>query len=1326
MLGEENPSKQYKRSENGLTYTVTPRPGEKLDIRDEKGNEPSHTTRTIVEGQYADEFDFTKGKTAPEATPDNPNQHVLDHSENPSEIASTIVNYDNKNSIENNIDYKDSILADGIGKVKEDGRSGFNNFGDRKHVTPQMRKNYFSEDGADIDTLAQELSERAGVEITPEDVVDFITEHPEGTTAFYNKIKEEQYAPIRDLKTKFTELTGLPASTKNLVKAIEQFVKKQDLEKRYTSLDYYSDEQLSDIYKEKKLSEKEHYGKENGTIGSTESANEARNSNGNEKESSVREEGNGRLSGETSDKSKADEILDWLDKVEKELDDFGKENLSSGIPIVMAKVAVKAMRTAVLAGKKGNEILQAGIDAVKKSEWFKNLTKAEQSEIESDFQTNFMDKISNPKELEDSFEIQDQTAYEKTLNNIVRKFQDHLVDVRNLQKGIEKFTGVKARKDTNFDQAEVAMHGRAANDLENFEKEVKDLGTAIGKAGLTSNQVSDYMYANHAKERNAFIKENIDPEKESGSGMSDEKADEILAEFSPAQVKNLDAIAKQVYDIIESTRKTYEKFGLESPESVQALRDQYENYVPLTGFAEDEKADSYLGSSSNSISIDGKENKRASGRGSKADNVIANVIKQHTDAILRGRKNEVLQKLYNLASENKNNAVWKIFSEGNPDFERKFVSKKSKSAESESNEITDMFDEDNPSKKKSSGAMRNVPIQMKNNDKYVGVKVNGNQHYIKFENENLAKSLNGASIQKSSLITKLLGPINRYLSKTATGYNPEFIPTNALRDVQTALYNLMAEKDISKNSVQGKEFVSKAVTGIPSSARTIYQVETGKKVGNAKIEKYYNEFKEDGAKTGWAFSQDPKEIKANVDHFIKLQQQGLNTAKTKESFNGVLQFVDNVNSSIENATRLSTYIAARESGVTREDAGELAKELTVNFNKKGEYGAVANSLYLFFNAGIQGTARFAKAMGTLKQTVKADGTTKKSLNKAQKLAMGTVVFSGLLTLLNQAGSEDDEDGKSYYSKIPDWEKERNMIIMLPNGKEYLKVPLPYGYNIFNNIGTMIAEVSAGERTKGNAAGFLVNAMVGAFSPVGLSASKDVEKSILKTVTPTSVRPMADMAVNENFFGNKIHNENFPLGAPKPDSELGRKNTPKAYENVSKFLNKATGGSEFRSGAIDWNPDNIKYLMDFAIGGTGTFAGRTLDTAKKVADKAQGEDVNFEYNKIPFVRRFIGEPENYGDKTTYYDRKTELSQIYKEYQNVSPKEKKDKIYDGIKELQHGIKYTDKKLKNLKEKSEKAEAIKDPKAKKKELDRIEKESELVVSKFNKLYDKLRKGQ
>ena len=55
----------------------------------------------------------------------------------------------------------------------------------------------------------------------------------------------------------------------------------------------------------------------------------------------------------------------------------------------------------------------------------------------------------------------------------------------------------------------------------------------------------------------------------------------------------------------------------------------------------------------------------------------------------------------------------------------------------------------------------------------------------------------------------------------------------------------------------------------------------------------------------------------------------------------------------ENAVRFAAYVSARNRGVTVQNAANLAKNMTVNFNRKGEMSAGLNLLYLFFNAAVQ-------------------------------------------------------------------------------------------------------------------------------------------------------------------------------------------------------------------------------------------------------------------------------------------------------------------------------------------------------------------------------------
>jgi len=93
-----------------------------------------------------------------------------------------------------------------------------------------------------------------------------------------------------------------------------------------------------------------------------------------------------------SETSSADELLNWIEQAKKDLDQFGKENLSSVvIPVEIAKLALEAMRLAVIAGKKASEVIKAGIEVVKQSDWYQNLNSTEQKDVED----NFIASLSN-------------------------------------------------------------------------------------------------------------------------------------------------------------------------------------------------------------------------------------------------------------------------------------------------------------------------------------------------------------------------------------------------------------------------------------------------------------------------------------------------------------------------------------------------------------------------------------------------------------------------------------------------------------------------------------------------------------------------------------------------------------------------------------------------------------------------------------------------------------------------------------------------------------------------------------------------------------------
>ena len=156
----------------------------------------------------------------------------------------------------------------------------------------------------------------------------------------------------------------------------------------------------------------------------------------------------------------------------------------------------------------------------------------------------------------------------------------------------------------------------------------------------------------------------------------------------------------------------------------------------------------------------------------------------------------------------------------------------------------------------------------------------------------------------------------------------------------------------------------------------------------------------------------------------------------------------------ENAARVAAYRTARD-GQTPSQAASIAKNLTTNFDRKGEYGQMVNALYLFYNAAIQGTHRTAKML----QNPKVWG-----------YMGGGVVAVALASWRAQALAERPDDGMAYWDKIPAYVKERNIIIMLPPGAQvegaeevgtkgrYLTIPVQYGLHIFHVLGYQIADV----------------------------------------------------------------------------------------------------------------------------------------------------------------------------------------------------------------------------------------------------------------------------
>ncbi|EOQ3313415.1 LPD5 domain-containing protein, partial [Escherichia coli] len=770
------------------------------------------------------------------------------------------------------------------------------------------------------------------------------------------------------------------------------------------------------------------------------------------------------------------------------------------------------------------------------------------------------------------------TPEETIASRFVRQMQDKFQVLKAVQENIRK-TGGKIDDSNNAYMAEELFHGKAENDLNVMkERYVQPLAKLLADYKIAQADLDEYLYARHAPERNAHIAK-INPKMpDGGSGMTNAEAAEIMQRVrNSGKQAQYDRLAGIVDDMLARRRELIREAGLEESGVVDAWQNAYRYYVPLKG--QDVDGVVSLPRTGKGFTIGGRESRQAMGRASRAQSPSTQAIQDLSESLIRNRKNEVGNAFLKLVQDNPDKDYWQVFTNERPDTMRAIAERVVPETGETRHEVVE----------------RPVPMAMMA-DRYFTTKKNGKTYYIKLHDPRLMRAMKNMGPETSNAVIRTLGKVNRFLATVNTSYNPEFLVSNFIRDVQTAVMNLKAEQGRSDGKLKGLDNLSAlaVVKDSRSAMSAVYASLRGKTLtGNgAQWQKVWKEFVEDGGKTGWFNMGDLEGQQKEMDRLVSLAKGGWK-GQSIGAWHSFLNLVEDANGAVENALRLSAYKHARDAGLSRQQAASLAKNMTVNFNRRGEQGALMNSLYMFANASIQGTANLVRTLGHLN----GDGPLPerlrwKNLNVPQKIALAAVGAGYLLGSLNRSVAGEDDDGVNWYDKVPSHVKERNLVIMksMFGGKagEYWSIPLPYGYNVFFLLGHTAEGVAAGDLTASRAAGNVVGGVLGAFSPIGSETSETLSGALLKNAAPTILRPFANLAMNENFMGAQIYQENMPFGTPKPDSQLGRRSTPEAYKAFASWLNAFSGGSQYRPGAVDITPESLKYWVDYISGGTGRF------------------------------------------------------------------------------------------------------------------------------------------
>ncbi|EPT9675590.1 LPD38 domain-containing protein [Escherichia coli] len=924
-----------------------------------------------------------------------------------------------------------------------------------------------------------------------------------------------------------------------------------------------------------------------------------------------------------------------------------------------------------------------------------------------------VDKILYPEDIRNGpyySRTSSLTPEETIASRFVRQMQDKFQVLKAVQENIRK-TGGKIDDSNNAYMAEELFHGKAENDLNVMkERYVQPLAKLLADYKIAQADLDEYLYARHAPERNAHIAK-INPKMpDGGSGMTNAEAAEIMQRVrNSGKQAQYDRLAGIIDDMLARRRELIRQAGLEENGVVDAWQNAYRYYVPLKG--QDVDGVVSLPRTGKGFTIGGRESRQAMGRASRAQSPSTQAIQDLSESLIRHRKNEVGNAFLKLVQDNPDKDYWQVFTDDRPDTMRTIAERKDQETGETIREAVE----------------RPVPMAMMA-DRYFTTKKNGKTYYIKLHDPRLMRAMKNMGPETSNAVIRTLGKVNRFLATVNTSYNPEFLVSNFIRDVQTAVMNLKAEQGRSDGKLKGLDNLSAlaVVKDSRSAMSAVYASLRGKTLTGkgAQWQKVWKEFVEDGGKTGWFNMGDLEGQQKEMDRLVSLAKGGWK-GQSIGAWNSFLNLVEDANGAVENALRLSAYKHARDTGLSRQQAASLAKNMTVNFNRRGEQGALMNSLYMFANASIQGTANLVRTLGHLNgEGPLLEHLRWKNLNVPQKIALAAVGAGYLLGSLNRSVAGEDDDGVNWYDKVPSHVKERNLVIMKSvfGGKagEYWSIPLPYGYNVFFLLGHTAEGVAAGDLTASRAAGNVVGGVLGAFSPIGSETSETLSGALLKNAAPTILRPFANLAMNENFMGAQIYQENMPFGTPKPDSQLGRRSTPEAYKAFASWLNAFSGGSQYRPGAVDITPESLKYWVDYISGGTGRFISKTTDAAVKSLN-----GIDIPEQQVPFLGKISGEVMPYADQQKMYDRMTEVAQYHAELKSLTGAERTAFIDENNGKLSMNglMQDTRKRLKDLRKQRDAiyADSTLSLAQQSAMVKSVERDMKIAVDRFNREYNK-----
>ncbi len=785
---------------------------------------------------------------------------------------------------------------------------------------------------------------------------------------------------------------------------------------------------------------------------------------------------------------------------------------------------------------------------------------------------------------------------------VQRGLIDRFVDLRHARDEL-KSRG-KLREDRDFYSGVRLQDAKIQQGIQDYRDDtIQPFAQLMAENDISDSELEEYAYALHAKERNAQIAK-VNPDMaDGGSGMTNAEADAIIANIA-ADPRSMafQELAGMLQNIQLENLSLLQESGLITLDEEITLGKTYNHYVPLQGISDPIEAETRRemdavmpGPKGTEMGKGGTGMRKAKGRAGRAPDVLANALMRRGDVLARIYKNRTANRLLRGAIALNEPSLFNVVAD-KPEGVEGYASRP---------EVQTVHLE------------RDMRINGKQ-------KKAGDTVYIEVASPELVAVLNKSTNAGNSAADTILRASNTVISGMRfmiTQFAPEFMLRNIVRDAQTAV--------LAQSAEQGKGLATLRKLG--DALKTTLGHEFGKA---GPLESEYQEMiSEGGRQAGYS----RLDLDAIADDMRKARRALKNGGRvTRSGWKKAFGWILDVGQALENVSRLSTYVVSRDGGMTKEQAALRARDVTVDFSRKGTWGGALNMLYLYSNAGLQGSARLVESTITSKN--------------GKRIVAGLSGMGVLATYWNAAVDEEDPDtGLMGYDLIPEWEKRSHAIFMIPgSGGDYMKVPLPYGFHMIYNVGTTTAEVANGTMSLKDGLSRFAMTGLDTFNPISGSG---VTANFASSAVPTPVKPLADLALNRNFAGNRIY-ANQSFGYQGPRSQQGFDTTPDMWKDLAAFMNEVTGGDQYEPGFIDQEPEVFRHVYSAFSGDIGRTVGRLSRLAEAVTDEEAMEIMGTSREDVPWLRTFVGTVTERDRDTVYRELRADTQKVYVAYNSAA--------------------------------------------------------------------------